>query len=418
MDRLLNKLKQNPKLVSRKMSDGRTSLCLEYYLGRSETPVCDDNGNRVRYDSGAMKGKPKYKIKHLRRKEALNLYIWTEPRSVNERRFNNDILVLAEKIRFEREQELLEDRRGYRLRRDNETDFIRYFRQHRDNESLTISVRKSYKYSLARLQEYLAMTPRYSIYADTMPMEALTPDLVQGFTNYLREKCCGEGPRKNYHWFKKVIADALDEDLIKRNPCRNIKIVYDTNMFFKEILTPMEIRRLAAFRYEGEHREIQRAFIFCCFTGLRYCDVSSLTYANVDYDNMVMRFNQKKNAGRSAHAAVVTPLNDSLLRLIGVRGGCNSPQGKIFNLPHASTVRKHLARWIRLAGINKNITWHCSRHSFAVNLINSGADIKTVSSLLGHASIGMTEKYLHVIDKRKQKAIDRLGKVVFEMDKD
>lgn len=49
MDRLLKKLKQNPKLVSRKMSDGRTSLCLEYYLGRSETPVCDDNGNRVRY---------------------------------------------------------------------------------------------------------------------------------------------------------------------------------------------------------------------------------------------------------------------------------------------------------------------------------------------------------------------------------
>lgn len=57
-----------------------------------------------------------------------------------------------------------------------------------------------------------------------------------------------------------------------------------------------------------------------------------------------------------------------------------------------------------------------SCHSFAVNLLNAGADIKTVSSLLGHASIKMTEEYLHVIDQRKQKAINKLGKVAFDVD--
>lgn len=73
----------------------------------------------------------------------------------------------------------------------------------------------------------------------------------------------------DYHWFKKVLADAVDEELIKKNPCRGIRIVYDTNIMLKEILTPKEINTLAAFRYDGEHREVQRAFIFCCFTGLR-----------------------------------------------------------------------------------------------------------------------------------------------------
>ena len=141
--------------------------------------------------------------------------------------------------------------------------------------------------------------------------------MVLGLTNYLRKKCTGEGPRKNYHWFKKVLADAVDEELIKKNPCRGIRIVYDTNIMLKEILTPKEINTLAAFRYDGEHREVQRAFIFCCFTGLRYCDVSELTFANVDYESIVMRFNEKKSAGRSAHAAVVTPLNDELIKLIG-----------------------------------------------------------------------------------------------------
>lgn len=418
MGRLPNKLKQNPKLIQREMSDGRASLWLEYYLGRSESPVYDDDGNHVVYESGAMKGKRKYRVQHLRKKEALNLYVWVHPRSAQERQQNKNTLILAEKIRFEKEQEMLEDRKGYRLKREKESNFIRYFQKHCDNEAFTLPVRKSYKYSLIRFQEYLGLTPRYSKYVDVMPMDAVTPDLVLGFTNYLRSKCSGEGPRKNYHWFKKVLADAVEEDLIKKNPCKGIRIVYDTNVVLKEILTPKEINHLASFRYEGEHREVQRAFIFCCFTGLRYCDVSALTFANVDYESMVMRFNQKKSAGRSAHAAVITPLNNELLRLIGTPKEENNPKERIFNLPHTGTARKHLARWVSLAGIKKSITWHCSRHSFAVNLLNSGADIKTVSSLLGHASIKMTEKYLHVIDQRKQKAINKLGKVAFDMEED
>ncbi|MDE6842486.1 MAG: phage integrase SAM-like domain-containing protein [Muribaculaceae bacterium] len=51
-------------------------------------------------------------------------------------------------------------------------------------------------------------------------MDAITPELVLGFTNYLRRKCSGEDPKKNYHWFKKVIADAVEEDIIKKNPCK------------------------------------------------------------------------------------------------------------------------------------------------------------------------------------------------------
>ena len=63
-------------LFQQYLSDGRASLYLEFYLGRTETPVLDEDGNPVYYTDGAMKGKPKYKIKHDRRKENLNLYIW------------------------------------------------------------------------------------------------------------------------------------------------------------------------------------------------------------------------------------------------------------------------------------------------------------------------------------------------------
>lgn len=75
MAKLENKTKENPKLEQNRLSDSRISLYLEYYLGREEKPVLDENGNQVYYESGKMRGKPKFAIKHHRRKENLSLYL-------------------------------------------------------------------------------------------------------------------------------------------------------------------------------------------------------------------------------------------------------------------------------------------------------------------------------------------------------
>ena len=69
---------------------------------------------------------------------------------------------------------------------------------------------------------------------------------------------------------------------------------------------------------------------------------------------------------------------------------------------------KALKRWVKRAGIDKHISWHCARHSFAVNILNNGANIKTVASLLGHSGLKHTEKYTRAIDSLKQDAINSL----------
>ncbi len=97
-----------------------------------------------------------------------------------------------------------------------------------------------------------------------------------------------------YGRFKKVVTAAFDEGLIKKHPCKGITIKWDRNSFSKEILSPDEIKRLMATRYKGENTEMQRAFIFCLFTGIRWCDVKLLTYANVDPMTKTLRFQQKK----------------------------------------------------------------------------------------------------------------------------
>jgi integrase len=82
----------------------------------------------------------------------------------------------------------------------------------------------------------------------------------------------------------------------------------------------------------------------------------------------------------------------------------------VFELPSFEGTAKTVKAWVKRAGIPKHITWHCARHSFAVNLLTSPQrpDIKTVSSTLGHSSLKHTEKYTRVIDELKKKAVEAL----------
>ena len=140
-----------------------------------------------------------------------------------------------------------------------------------------------------------------------------------------------------------------------------------------------------------------------------FCDVKDLTYRNVDFSNKLLKFEQNKTKGHSANSGVVIPLNDGLLSLIG-----EAPKdldSSIFDLPSYESCSKSVKRRVKRAGINKHISWHCARHSFAVNILNNGANIKTVASLLGHSGLKHTEKYTRAVDKLKEEAINSLSEL-------
>ena len=148
-----------------------------------------------------------------------------------------------------------------------------------------------------------------------------------------------------------------------------------------------------------------------CIAVMRFCDVKDLTYRNVDYANRLLKFEQSKTKGHSASSGVVIPLNDGLLSIIG-----EAPADKnclIFDLPTYESCCKSVKRWVKRAGIDKHISWHCARHSFAVNILNNGANIKTVASLLGHSGLKHTEKYTRAVDKLKEEAINSLPELKF-----
>ena len=407
MAKLENKAKENPKLEQNVLADGRVSLYLEYYLGREETPVLDDNGNPVLYETGKMMGKPKVHIKHNRRKENLKLYLVAKPRTPAERQQNKETLELAAKIRAEREQQFKESMLGYRLKKDRNINFLDYYQAYID--SYTKKDLRMIKIALNRFKDFLK--EYYPLYEFSIKPDLITKEMVERFVEYLQSRSVGEGAKSIYQRFKKVVRYAIDHEVMLKDPCKGVVCKVDEQILRKDVLSMAEIQSLIQCHYDNESPNVRRAFIFCLYCGLRFCDLKDLTYKNIDYTNRLLKFEQNKTKGHSAHSGVVIPLNDGLLSLVGETP--DDLNTSIFNLPSYESCCKSVKRWVKRAGINKHISWHCARHSFAVNILNNGANIKTVASLLGHSGLKHTEKYTRAVDKLKSEAINSLPELKF-----
>lgn len=413
----------NPKLGAKVLSDGRESLFLDFYLGYSMAV-------------SSKTGKEYKRVNNKR--EFLSLYLWQAPRTPLERQQNKETLDLAKKIRYERGQEVLENQEGYRIgkQKKEEVNYLDFMADYHASytkkdanqirrartvfidflidpkgkllpEKITGSMTKEEKETIRKSNAKKEAERERKAYGLVVRPQQLTKDLMKSFTEYLINRFTGEGAHTVYGRFKKMILAALDKDVIAKNPCRGVSIKKDYGQLKKEILSQEEIVLLANTHYEKENPDIHRAFIFCLYCGLRWCDVKDLTYANVDYSNKLLKFEQSKTKAHSAASGVVIPLNDGLLHLIGQPKDGNRNQ-IIFPLPSHTMCLKALRHWVARAGIQKHITWHCARHSCGTNLLSNGANIKTVASILGHSGLAHTEKYTRAVDSLKQAAIDSL----------
>ena len=377
----------NPKLLQFLVRDGKDwSLSLEYNLG-------------VDKQTG----------KYNRRREGLKLYGKVTPRTPEERQHNKDIIELARRIRWEREQELMENREGYRLRKDRRIPFLTLYQIYIDG--YTKKDIRMIKIARERFKDFLSSN--YKLPADAFMPDALTHDMMMRFVDYLQSRSVGEGAKSIWQRFKKVVRSLIDQGYLKCDPCKGVACVVDDQVLKKDILSLEEIQQLIATHYKMENPEIRKAFIFCLYTGMRWCDVKDLKYGNIDFSNKLLTFEQDKTKGHSSRSWVTIPLNDGLLKLIGQPPFGKSRNAPVFQLSCYESALKAIKRWVKKAGIDKHISWHCARHSFAVNILNNGANIKTVSSLLGHSSLKHTEKYTRAVDKLKEEAINSLPELKF-----
>lgn len=144
---------------------------------------------------------------------------------------------------------------------------------------------------------------------------------------------------------------------------------------------------------------VKKAFLFSCFTGLRYSDMRALLWSEVhtaaDGNTKYIEHRQVKTK-----KTVTIPLSEEALRWM--------PQqvdgiDRVFHelKVSTSTVEVVLKEWMKDCKIDKHITYHCSRHTAATTLLTLGANLYVVSKLMGHSSIQMTEVYAKIVDQKK-----------------
>lgn len=387
---------ENPRIMARVMNDETEHLYLEYNFGRYKA-YDPKTGREV--------------IKQDRRKEALNHFLWQKVgRDDDKKNHNEETLRVCEKIRWEREQELLEDKHGHRLKSRMKINLIEVLQAYEEAFSLEM------RYAIRSFRRFIAESEEYSRFRNKLEPQYFSASLIADYVTYLESHCKGSGATTFYKRFKRAITRIAAKEKLDIGKAftdedgRTIK-AKNAGEAQKEILTPEEIQRIADTQAEGIDEEVRRAFIFSCLTGLRWSDVKALTFGNIDLKSGVINFVQKKTKGR-----VKQEITPAVAALLGNKLGMNKQQ-RVFRLPATNTDGNyHLDKVVKAAGIEKHITWHCARHSFctlsATVAAEEGIDSKTLQNCMGHKDMNMTQHYIHESDKQRKRLLEAVqGKI-------
>ena len=203
-----------------------------------------------------------------------------------------------------------------------------------------------------------------------------------------------------------ALNDAVRRGLMKQNPMNQLEKSEKLKVpeLPRDYLTIDEIRTLTKMEYKIDI--VRKAYLFGCFTGLRLSDVEKIRWSDISCQDgqyitsIVMQKTQKP---------IYIPLSPEAMKWLPKckEGEEDKP---IFNeLPNRGNIGVHLAKIAKLAGINKSMTFHTSRHTFATMMLTLGADIYVVSKLLGHADVKTSQIYAKLVSQIKDDAVNKLN---------
>ena len=313
--------------------------------------------------------------------EKLRLYLY---RGAGYEEQNKETRKLAEIIRTKRQAEIHSGDFGLIPEHKKRGDFVLFF------DGLANERDANWKQTLRVLRRYTK---------GPLSFRALDASWLVDFQRNLKKNYANNSAWLFASKVRAAIKIAVQKRLIQRNFLIEAPpIRYQQTQ--RTFLTAEEIEKLA--NTPCENNELKRAFLFSCFSGLRYSDVSALTWRNIEKN--YIRFTQKKT-GEPERLPLTTTARQILFpedeKIISIES-----DKKIFDMLTAARNNQILKIWAKQAGIDKNITFHVARHSYAFLLLTSGVDLYDTSKALGHRSINMTMIYAHLIPEQLRKKID------------
>jgi integrase len=337
--------------------------------------------------------------KKYTRRDFLKIYLYDKPITEIEKTENKENKILAESIRAKRQLDIANERFGFLIKKKEDFDFISYFKK-------IISKKKESNYSNwnSTLKYLMQFTN------EKLKGSDITKELCENFKEFLLNKKTDKSGRKlsnnsaasYFNKFKSALRDAFREGLLENDINSKIRSIKEEETH-REFLSLDELKILV--KTDCKNPLIKKAALFSAYSGLRFSDIKNLKWKDILYskeNGYYIQFIQQKTKG-----AEVLPITEEAFLHLGETGELH---GNVFDgLVYSDQNNELLKNWIADAGINKEITFHNFRHSYATILLSMGVDIYTVSKLLGHKSIKTTEIYAKVVDINKISAVNKIS---------
>lgn len=266
-----------------------------------------------------------------------------------------------------------------------------------------------YRTAKAHLEGFIKLQYKVS----DIPIKDIDLKFISGFEYYLKtERNCSHNTAVKYITnFKKIVRIAYANDWIKKDPFLNWKARLKT--VDREFLSKDEIQRIMAKEFSVQRLEqVRDMFIFSCFTGLAYIDVKALTSNHVvrgiDGSKWIKTKRQKTN---TASNIPLLPIAEDIINKY--KEDRLQTKDKLLPVLSNQKMNAYLKEIADLCGIQKNLTFHLARHTFATTVtLTNGVPIETVSKMLGHTSLKTTQHYAKILDRKVSEDMARLKKMM------
>jgi len=310
------------------------------------------------------------------RREFLKMYLFDKAKNPIDKLHNKETLQLAEQIRQKRENYLNKpevytgyEKEQLRIKELGEQNFVEYFK------SLADKRKASNHDNWLSAYNYLETFTKGNLkFAD------LNEKFCNEFKNYLLTTKSNKSKKftlaqnsavSYFNKLKAALKQAYKDGYLASDLNNKIQPVKQAETQ-RNFLTIEELNSL--IKTECSNPLLKRAAIFSALTGLRFSDIKNLVWGELEYiegNGYFIKFKQQKTKGIE-----MMPISEQAFSLLGDR---KEPTDKVFQgLTYSAFENKHLAKWIGLSGITKDITFHCFRHTFATLQLSKGTDIYTV----------------------------------------
>lgn len=287
---------------------------------------------------------------------------------------------------------------------DNRKMILEIFKEHNNQMKELVGSEyapltlKRYETALSHVREFIKRKFKTS----DLEISRLDYDFVSDYEFYLKSvrKCGHNSTVKYISNLKKVITVCVKKGWLLKDPFYGFKMA--VREVSREILTQEELDKIISKKFSGRRMSVVKdIFLFSCYTGLAYVDVHKLKRSEIangiDGEKWIIINRQKTNT--SAHIPLL-PICIEILNRYKDHPQCVNAD-RVLPVWCNQKMNEYLKEIADVCGIEKNLTYHMARHTFATTVtLNNGVPIETVSKMLGHKSIKITQHYAKVLDNK------------------